>query len=76
LGPNSHLFRFENFHSQLYIWCPIMPKPAILPPNRLTLWIALLIQKSPWQFHPLNDIPHIEIILVIMKFESLRIRAS
>jgi hypothetical protein len=51
-----------------------MPKPAILaPPNRRTLWIALLIKKKPLTISSSQcHIPHIEIILVIVKFESQR----
>ncbi len=38
----SQLFRFLKFHSQLSIWCPIMPKLAVLSPNHLTLPITLV----------------------------------
>jgi hypothetical protein len=32
LGP-SYLFRIVKFHSQLGIWCPIIPKLAFLAPK-------------------------------------------
>jgi hypothetical protein len=40
LGP-SYLIS-KKIHSQLHVWCPIMPKLVISPPNPQTLQITLL----------------------------------
>jgi hypothetical protein len=45
LGPNYFLFK-KKVHSQLRIWCHVMLKLTVSPPNCLTLWITLINKRK------------------------------